>query len=79
MDTINKHLSNLEQDLCYKLLINDGRSTQLTSRGHELTKHITNIEEIFNQIYDATDRCSIDCRVRSELYSVVGQYKYFGS
>ncbi|MBE6443659.1 MAG: LysR family transcriptional regulator [Alphaproteobacteria bacterium] len=52
LDTINKYISILEEDLGYELLVNNGRGSQLTMRCQELIKHANIIEDIFNNIYD---------------------------
>jgi len=52
IDTVNKYISILEDEMGYELLINNGRGSQLTLRCKELIKHAAIIEDAFNKIYD---------------------------
>ena len=51
IDTINKYISILEEELGYGLLINSARGSQLTLHGKELIRHANIMEDIFNNIY----------------------------
>lgn len=52
VDTINKYLSILEDEVGYSLLVSDGRGTTLTSRAKKLIEHVHEIEDVFSKIYD---------------------------
>lgn len=52
VDTINKYLSILEDEIGYGLLVSDGRGTSLTSRSKKLVEHVRMIEDVFGKIYD---------------------------
>ena len=52
IDTINKYISILEDELGYELLVNSARGSQLTLRGKDLISHANIMEDIFNKIYD---------------------------
>lgn len=58
IDTINKYISILEEELGYELLINSAKGSQLTMLGKDLIRHANIMEDIFNNIYDnkATDK-----------------------
>lgn len=59
IDTVNKYIENLEKEVCYKLLVSDGRGSYLTPRAEELVKQVKGIEDIFNEIY-ISNSCSVD-------------------
>lgn len=61
IDTVNKYIENLEKEVCYKLLINDGRGSSLTPRAENLVSQVKSIEDIFNEIY-ISKACSIDLK-----------------
>ena len=52
LDTINKYISILEDEVGYDLLINSGRGAVLTSRCKELVRYASVMEDIFNKIYE---------------------------
>lgn len=52
IDTINKYISILEDELGYELLINSAKGSCLTLRGKDLISHAHIMEDIFNKIYD---------------------------
>lgn len=61
IDTVNKYIENLEKEVCYKLLVSDGRGSYLTPRAEELVKQVKGIEDIFNNIY-TSNACSVDLK-----------------
>ncbi len=61
IDTVNKYIENLEKEVCYKLLVSDGRGSYLTPRAEELAKQVNDIEDIFNKIY-TSNACSVDLK-----------------
>lgn len=52
IDTINKYIAVLEDELGYELLKNSGKGAQLTLRGKELVKHADIIEDSFYKIFE---------------------------
>lgn len=54
VDTINKYIDNLEQDLSLKLLYSDSRGTNLTENGRKLLDSAKRITDIIHGIYSAT-------------------------
>lgn len=52
LDTINKYIAILEEEVGYELLVNDGRGSRLTMRCKELVKHAHVIENVFSSIYN---------------------------
>ena len=52
IDTINKYISNLEDEVGYELLINSAKGSQLTLRCKDLIRHAHAIEDVFNKIYE---------------------------
>ncbi|MDO4183785.1 MAG: LysR family transcriptional regulator [Rhodospirillales bacterium] len=52
IDTINKYISILEEEIGCKLLIGHSRGVILTISGKNLIRHVSDIENIFNQIYN---------------------------
>ncbi len=53
VDTMNKYLTILENEVGYNLLVSDARGTRLTARAKSLVEHVALIEDIFTRIYDA--------------------------
>lgn len=52
IDTINKYISILEEEIGRKLLIGHPKGVILTISGKNLIQQVSNIENIFNQIYN---------------------------
>lgn len=52
IDTINKYISILEEEIGHKLLVSRGRSLSLTMYSKNLTQQTRAMESIFNQIYN---------------------------
>lgn len=61
VDTINKYIDSLEQDLCQKLLYSDSRGTNLTENGKKIIESAAKIKEILNDVYSATS-CNSDAQ-----------------
>lgn len=56
VDTINKYLTILEDEVGYNLLVSDTRGTRLTARAQLLIEHVAFIEDIFTRIYNANEK-----------------------
>ena len=54
VDTINKYIDNLEQDLSLKLLYSDSRGTNLTENGRKILASAEQITDIIHSMYSAT-------------------------
>lgn len=54
VDTINKYIDSLEQDLGIKLLTSNGRGSVLTPPGYHLLESARKIRGILNDIYNVT-------------------------
>lgn len=54
VDTINKYIDSLEQDLGIKLLTSNGRGSVLTPPGHHLLESARKIKGILSDIYNIT-------------------------
>ncbi len=54
VDTINKYIDNLEQDLSLKLLYSDSRGTNLTENGKKILESAKQITDIIHGMYSAT-------------------------
>lgn len=54
VDTINKYIDNLEDQLGFKLLSSNGRGSVLTPRAEELVEKVSKIENILKEIYSFT-------------------------
>lgn len=54
VDTINKYIDNLEQDLSLKLLYSDSRGTNLTENGKKVLESALRITDIIHTMYSAT-------------------------
>lgn len=52
IDTINKYVENLEQDLGVKLISSNGRGSQLTGTAQKIVSKTTKIKEILDEIYN---------------------------
>ena len=71
IDTLNKYIDNLEQELGYKVLSSDVRGSYLTPRGQELLKKSTIIENVLNDIKsNAEDKKEISGEVRVAVSSI---------
>lgn len=55
VDTINKYIDNLEQELSIKLLYSDGRGSNLTEKGKKLMESADKIQNILKEIYKTTE------------------------
>ncbi len=51
VDTLNKYINNLEEELRLKLVISSGHGCKLTPKGIKITKTASQIEGILRQIY----------------------------
>lgn len=60
IDTVNKYISNLEQDLGVQLVINNAKGTYLTSRAVSIVEQVENVQELLDKIYrehHTQDKC----------------------
>ena len=55
IDTLNKYIDNLEQELGYKVLFSNGRGSFLTPRGKELLKKSEALENVLDDIKSGVD------------------------
>lgn len=71
IDTLNKYIDNLEQELGYKVLSSNVRGSFLTPRGQELLKKSAIIENILDDIKsDVEDKKEISGEVRVAISSI---------
>lgn len=72
IDTLNKYIDNLEQELGYKVLSSNVRGSFLTPRGQELLAKSEIIENVLDNIKsNAEDKKDITGEVRVEISSLV--------
>lgn len=65
VDTLNKYLDNLENELGYKVLASNGRGSYVTNRGETLVEKAEAIEKILSSLrVDFSDRKDISGDVR---------------
>ena len=65
VDTINKYIDNLENELGFKVLASNGRGSVLTPRAEGLVKKVDQISEILKSIYaSSVDRNDVAGEVR---------------
>lgn len=65
VDTINKYIDNLENELGFKVLASNGRGSVLTPRAEGLVKKVDQISEILKSIYTSSvDRNDVAGEVR---------------
>ncbi len=71
IDTLNKYIDNLEQELGYKVLSSNVRGSFLTPRGQELLKKSAVIENILDDIKsNVEDKKEISGEVRVSISSI---------
>lgn len=64
VDTINKYVDNLEQELGMKLLSSNGRGSSLTANGQKIVDKASRIKEILNDLYSVVP---IDGEINGEV------------
>lgn len=67
VDTINKYIDDLEQDLSLKLLYSDGRGSNLTENGKRLLESAKQIKHILNNIYISADKSNLTSECAGEV------------
>lgn len=51
IDTVNKYISNLEQVLGVKLVVNNAKGSHLTSRARLIVEQVENVQDMLDKIY----------------------------
>lgn len=67
VDTINKYIDDLEQDLSLKLLYSDGRGSNLTENGKRLLESAKQIKDILHNIYINADKSNLTSECVGEV------------
>ena len=69
VDTINKYIENLEQDLGVKLIATDGKGSSLTNEAQRIVDKSSKIKEVLDDIYN----------IRLENKEIKGEVRVFMS
>ena len=52
VDTINKYINYVEEELGFRLIISSGRGCKLTSEGKNIIKNVSSIKEMLDKMYN---------------------------